>query len=115
MTLSSGFEELVHPTSQYSGIPSQSSTKTHDRGPLPTVAYSDEGAPNCGKRLEKTQTNLSKAVMGCVTNGSCEAEGAGVGIDCGKVKGAIFRGREVVGTVSEEHLLEASKTQMKKV
>jgi hypothetical protein len=54
-------------------MPSQSNTKAHDRGPRPIVTYSDEGAPNSSKRLEKTQTNLLEAVMSCVTNGSGNA------------------------------------------
>jgi Enzyme involved in the deoxyxylulose pathway of isoprenoid biosynthesis len=45
--------------------------------------------------------------MGCVVNGPGEAKDADVGIAGGKGKGAIFRKGKVVGTVSEENLLEA--------
>jgi (E)-4-hydroxy-3-methylbut-2-enyl-diphosphate synthase len=45
--------------------------------------------------------------MGCVVNGPGEAKDADVGIACGKGRGAIFRKGKVVGTVSEDRLLEA--------
>jgi (E)-4-hydroxy-3-methylbut-2-enyl-diphosphate synthase len=45
--------------------------------------------------------------MGCVVNGPGEAKDADVGIACGKGKGAIFRNGKVVGTVSEDKLIEA--------
>jgi (E)-4-hydroxy-3-methylbut-2-enyl-diphosphate synthase len=59
------------------------------------------------KRLEKLSKPIKVAVMGCVVNGPGEAEDADVGIACGKDKGAIFRKGKVVGTVSENKLLEA--------
>jgi (E)-4-hydroxy-3-methylbut-2-enyl-diphosphate synthase len=59
------------------------------------------------KRLEKITKSIKVAVMGCVVNGPGEAKDADVGIACGKGKGAIFRNGEVVGTVSEQNLLEA--------
>ncbi|MFO7773719.1 MAG: flavodoxin-dependent (E)-4-hydroxy-3-methylbut-2-enyl-diphosphate synthase [Dehalococcoidia bacterium] len=59
------------------------------------------------KRLEKMSKPVKVAVMGCVVNGPGEARDADVGIACGKGKGAIFKKGEVVGTVSEENLLEA--------
>ena len=59
------------------------------------------------KRLEKISKPVKVAVMGCVVNGPGEAKDADVGIACGKGKGAIFRKGEVVGTASEDNLLEA--------
>ena len=59
------------------------------------------------KRLEKINKPVKVAVMGCVVNGPGEAKDADVGIACGKGKGAIFRKGEVVGTASEDNLLEA--------
>jgi 4-hydroxy-3-methylbut-2-en-1-yl diphosphate synthase (EC 1.17.4.3) len=59
------------------------------------------------KRLEKIDKPIKVAVMGCVVNGPGEAKDADVGIAGGKGKGAIFRKGKVVGTVSEENLLEA--------
>jgi (E)-4-hydroxy-3-methylbut-2-enyl-diphosphate synthase len=59
------------------------------------------------KRLKKISKPIKVAVMGCVVNGPGEAEDADVGIACGKGKGAIFRKGKVVGTVSEDKLLEA--------
>ncbi len=59
------------------------------------------------KRLEKINKPVKVAVMGCVVNGPGEAKDADVGIACGKGKGAIFRKGEVVGTASEDDLLEA--------
>jgi len=59
------------------------------------------------KRLEKISKPVKVAVMGCVVNGPGEAKDADVGIACGKGKGAIFKKGEVVGTASEDNLLEA--------
>ncbi|MHC1579011.1 MAG: flavodoxin-dependent (E)-4-hydroxy-3-methylbut-2-enyl-diphosphate synthase [Dehalococcoidia bacterium] len=59
------------------------------------------------KRLEKIGKPIKVAVMGCVVNGPGEAKDADVGIACGKGKGAIFRKGEVVGTASDDNLLEA--------
>jgi (E)-4-hydroxy-3-methylbut-2-enyl-diphosphate synthase len=59
------------------------------------------------KRLEEISKPIKVAVMGCVVNGPGEAKDADVGIACGKGRGAIFRKGKVVGTVSEDRLLEA--------
>jgi len=64
------------------------------------------------KRLEKISKPVKVAVMGCVVNGPGEAKDADVGIACGKGKGAIFRKGKVVGTVSEDNLLEALMTEL---
>jgi 4-hydroxy-3-methylbut-2-en-1-yl diphosphate synthase IspG/GcpE len=62
--------------------------------------------PSFGKFLDR-HTPIKAAVMGCVVNGPGEAKDADVGIACGKGKGAMFRNGKVVGTVSEQNLLEA--------
>jgi len=64
-------------------------------------------ANRVGKYLEGVSTPLRVAVMGCVVNGPGEARDADVGIAGGRGKGAIFKGGKVVGTVSEEDLLES--------
>jgi len=66
------------------------------------------------RRLEKMSKPVKVAVMGCVVNGPGEAKDADVGIACGKGKGAIFRKGEVVGTASEDNLLEALMAEMEK-
>ena len=66
------------------------------------------------KRLEKLNKPVKVAVMGCVVNGPGEAKDADVGIACGKGKGAIFRKGEVVGTVSEDNLLEALMAEIER-
>ncbi|MGB6873500.1 MAG: flavodoxin-dependent (E)-4-hydroxy-3-methylbut-2-enyl-diphosphate synthase [Dehalococcoidia bacterium] len=64
------------------------------------------------KRLEKISKPIKVAVMGCVVNGPGEAKDADVGIACGKGKGAIFKKGDVVGTASEDNLLEALMTEI---
>ncbi len=64
------------------------------------------------ERLERISKPVKVAVMGCVVNGPGEAKEADVGIAGGKGKGAIFRNGEVVGTVSENRLLEALMTEI---
>ncbi len=63
-------------------------------------------AHKVGRYLEKVNTPLKVAVMGCVVNGPGEARDADVGVAGGKGRGAIFRSGKVVGTVPEEDLLE---------
>jgi (E)-4-hydroxy-3-methylbut-2-enyl-diphosphate synthase len=67
------------------------------------------------KRLEKIDTPIKVAVMGCVVNGPGEAEDADVGIACGRGKGAIFRKGKVVSTVAEDSFLEAIMTEINKI
>jgi (E)-4-hydroxy-3-methylbut-2-enyl-diphosphate synthase len=67
------------------------------------------------KRLEKISKSVKVAVMGCVVNGPGEAKDADVGIACGKGKGAIFRKGKVVGTASEDNLLEALMAEIRKL
>jgi len=64
------------------------------------------------KRLIKISKPIKVAVMGCIVNGPGEAKDADVGIACGKGKGAIFKKGEVVGTASEDKLLEALMAEM---
>lgn len=71
-------------------------------------------AETVSKRLEKLIKPIKVAVMGCVVNGPGEAKDADVGIACGKGKGAVFRKGEVVGTVSEDNLLEALMAEIEK-
>jgi (E)-4-hydroxy-3-methylbut-2-enyl-diphosphate synthase len=66
------------------------------------------------KRLEKISKPIKVAVMGCVVNGPGEAKDADVGIACGEGKGAIFRKGEVIGTASEDNLLEALMAEIEK-
>ena len=66
------------------------------------------------KRLEKISKPVKVAVMGCVVNGPGEAKDADVGIACGKGRGGIFRKGEVVGTASEDNLLEALMAEIEK-
>jgi len=66
------------------------------------------------KRLEKISQPVKVAVMGCVVNGPGEAKDADFGIACGKGKGAIFKKGEVMGTTSEDNLLEALIAEIEK-
>jgi (E)-4-hydroxy-3-methylbut-2-enyl-diphosphate synthase len=58
---------------------------------------------------EKTRNikeNMKIAVMGCVVNGPGEARIADIGIACGKGKGVLFRGGEIVKRVAEKDLIK---------
>jgi (E)-4-hydroxy-3-methylbut-2-enyl-diphosphate synthase len=59
------------------------------------------------ERLMKIHKPIKVAVMGCVVNGPGEAEGADVGIACGKGRGVLFRKGESVRVVEEKDFLEA--------
>ncbi|MEA3443074.1 MAG: flavodoxin-dependent (E)-4-hydroxy-3-methylbut-2-enyl-diphosphate synthase [Chloroflexota bacterium] len=69
-------------------------------------------AQEVDKYLEKVAQPIKVAVMGCVVNGAGEAKDADVGIACGKGKGAIFKRGKVIGTVTEEKLLETLITEI---
>lgn len=51
-------------------------------------------------------TDMKIAVMGCAVNGPGEAKGADIGVACGKGKGVIFAGGEIVKTVKEEDIAD---------
>lgn len=51
-------------------------------------------------------SNLKIAVMGCAVNGPGEARGADIGVACGKNKGVLFAGGEIVKTVKEEDIAD---------
>lgn len=53
------------------------------------------------------------AVMGCIVNGPGEAEGSDVGISAGKSKVQIYRGGQVVETVSTDQGVEALMRHVK--
>lgn len=62
------------------------------------------------KRVEALQDNgvrsLKIAVMGCAVNGPGEARGADIGVACGKGKGVLFAGGEIIRTVKEEDIAD---------
>ena len=51
-------------------------------------------------------SDMKIAVMGCAVNGPGEAKGADIGVACGKGKGVIFAGGEIVKTVKEEDIAD---------
>ncbi len=55
---------------------------------------------------EKGVKDLKIAVMGCAVNGPGEAKGADVGVACGKGKGLLFAGGEIVRSVKEEDIAD---------
>ena len=58
------------------------------------------------RALEGVSAPITVAVMGCVVNGPGEARGADIGVACGRGRGAIFAGGEVVRTVPEGRIVE---------
>ncbi|NQT73820.1 MAG: flavodoxin-dependent (E)-4-hydroxy-3-methylbut-2-enyl-diphosphate synthase [Chloroflexi bacterium] len=58
-------------------------------------------------QLQKMESPITVAVMGCVVNGPGEARDADVGLACGKGKGVIFKKGEKVRTVEEPEFLNA--------
>lgn len=62
------------------------------------------------KKLESAPEGAVKhmklAVMGCVVNGPGEAAEADIGVACGKGKGVLFAGGEIVRQVTEEEIPE---------
>lgn len=62
------------------------------------------------KRVEVLQDkgvrSLKIAVMGCAVNGPGEARGADIGVACGKGKGVLFAGGEIIRTVKEEDIAD---------
>lgn len=67
-------------------------------------------ADDIEKRVEKLQDkgikNLKIAVMGCAVNGPGEAKDADIGVACGKGKGVLFAGGEIIKTVSEDDIAD---------
>jgi len=67
-------------------------------------------APKVEKKIDILKDNgvgkMKIAVMGCAVNGPGEAKGADVGVACGKGKGVLFAGGEIVRTVAEEDIAD---------
>ena len=59
------------------------------------------------KRLDKIESPIKVAVMGCVVNGPGEAADADVGVACGRGRGAIFVRGKTLYTVAEEQIIPA--------
>jgi (E)-4-hydroxy-3-methylbut-2-enyl-diphosphate synthase len=59
------------------------------------------------KRLQRINTPLTVAVMGCVVNGPGEAREADVGVAGGRGEGLLFRRGEVVRKVPESEMVDA--------
>jgi (E)-4-hydroxy-3-methylbut-2-enyl-diphosphate synthase len=57
------------------------------------------------KHLQKMQSRLKVAVMGCVVNGPGEAREADIGIAGGKGVGIIFKKGKIIRKVKEDELL----------
>lgn len=55
---------------------------------------------------DKGISGIKIAVMGCAVNGPGEARGADLGVACGKGKGVIFSGGEILKTVPEEAIAD---------
>lgn len=51
-------------------------------------------------------SEMKIAVMGCAVNGPGEARGADIGVACGKGKGVLFAGGEIVKSVKEEDIAD---------
>ena len=66
-----------------------------------------ELASTVEEHLQKMETSITVAVMGCVVNGPGEARDADVGLACGKGRGVIFKKGEKVRTVEEPEFLNA--------
>jgi hypothetical protein len=64
---------------------------------------------------DHSYVTLGASLHNCVVNGPGEAKDADVGIACGKGKGAIFRKGEVVGSASEDNLLETLMAEVSKI
>lgn len=67
------------------------------------------------KHLQKMQTKLKVAVMGCVVNGPGEAKEADIGIAGGKGVGIIFKKGKIFKKVKEEELLEVFLDELNKM
>ena len=55
---------------------------------------------------DKGVSGIKIAVMGCAVNGPGEARGADLGVACGRGKGVIFSGGEILKTVPEEAIAD---------
>lgn len=67
------------------------------------------------KHLQKMQSKLKVAVMGCVVNGPGEAREADIGIAGGKGVGIIFKKGKIFKKVKEDELLEVFLDELNKM
>jgi len=67
------------------------------------------------KRLVDVKKPIKVAVMGCAVNGPGEAKEADVGIAGGKGKAVVFKKGQIVGTVSDENIIDTLITEVRKM
>lgn len=72
-------------------------------------------AKEAEKRLEKTDKNITVAIMGCVVNGPGEASAADIGIAGGDGCGVLFKKGRIIKKLPEEQLLDALFEEIEKM
>ncbi|MDO5491331.1 MAG: flavodoxin-dependent (E)-4-hydroxy-3-methylbut-2-enyl-diphosphate synthase [Bacillota bacterium] len=68
------------------------------------AAIEEKLAPVKTHREKRGSRPLKLAVMGCAVNGPGEARGADIGVACGKGRGVLFAGGEIVGQTEEANI-----------
>ena len=64
------------------------------------------------KFLQKIDTDITVAIMGCGVNGPGEAREADIGIAGGIKEGVLFKKGEIVRKVKEEEMLDVLKSEI---
>ncbi len=65
--------------------------------------------------LQKIQSNITVAVMGCVVNGPGEAKNADIGIAGGIKEGLLFKKGEIIRKVKQEEIVDTLKEEILKM
>lgn len=99
------------------------SLKIRERGPelisCPTCGRTRIDLFKLAEEVERyvqtMQSRIKVAVMGCIVNGPGEAKEADIGVTGGNGVGIIFKKGEVFKKVSEDDLLEAFMSELKKM
>ena len=82
------------------------SRPTCGRTEVDLQAIADEIERRTEVLRDRISRHLRIAVMGCVVNGPGEAKGSDIGVACGKGKGVLFTGGQIVKTVKEEDIAD---------
>ena len=82
------------------------SCPTCGRTEVDLQAIADEIERRTEVLRDRISRHLRIAVMGCVVNGPGEAKGSDIGVACGKGKGVLFTGGQIVKTVKEEDIAD---------
>lgn len=104
-------KEILKDCGLYSKSPKLVSCPTCGRTQIDLIPIAKE----VEEFLQKIQSDITVAVMGCVVNGPGEAKNADIGIAGGVKEGLLFKKGEIIKKVKQEEIVDTLKEEILKM